>query len=104
MSDNDAGYRRLFSDKRMVADLIRGYVPQSWVADLDLDTLEMLSGSFVAEEYRRRESDVIWRVRFRDQWLYVYLLIEFQSTVDRFMALRMMVYVGLLYQRLQKEG
>jgi len=30
----------------------------------------------------------------------LYLLIEFQSSVDRFMALRMMVYVGLLYQDL----
>ncbi len=46
---------------------------------------------------------MIRRVRFRGQWLYVYLLIEFQSTVDRFMALRLMVYVGLLYQRLIDE-
>ncbi len=46
---------------------------------------------------------MIWRVRFRDRWLYVYILFEFQSTVDRFMALRLMVYVGLLYQRLLDE-
>ncbi len=52
---------------------------------------------------RLRENNVIWRVRFRGQRLYVYLLIEFQSTVDRFMALRLMVYVGLLYQRLIVE-
>jgi predicted transposase/invertase (TIGR01784 family) len=31
-------------------------------------------------------------------------LIEFQSRVDKYMALRMMVYVGLLYQDLIKEG
>jgi Putative transposase, YhgA-like/Domain of unknown function (DUF4351) len=33
----------------------------------------------------------------------VYLLLEFQSTVDPFMALRLMVYVGLLYQHLLRE-
>jgi hypothetical protein len=33
-----------------------------------------------------------------------YLLLEFQSRVDRYMALRMMVYVGLLYQDLIKRG
>lgn len=42
-------------------------------------------------------------MKFRDQWVYVYLLIEFQSTVDRLMALRLMVYVGLLYQQLVDE-
>ncbi len=70
---------------------------------MDLETLERVSGSFVSDRFKRRENDVIWRVRFRSQWLYVYLLIEFQSTVDRFMALRLMVYVGLLYQRLIDE-
>jgi len=33
-----------------------------------------------------------------------YLLLEFQSSVDRFMALRLMVYVGLLYQQLLRGG
>jgi hypothetical protein len=42
----------------------------------------------------------VWRVRFRDSWLYVYVLLEFQSAVDRFVAVRMMTYVGLLYQDL----
>ena len=41
-------------------------------------------------------------MRLREQWLYVYLLIEFQSRPDPFMALRMLVYVGLLYQELVK--
>lgn len=43
---------------------------------------------------------MVWRVRSGEDWLYLYLLIEFQSRSDRFMALRMMVYVGLLYQDL----
>ncbi len=103
MTDHDAGNRSLFSDKRFVADLIRGFVDEPWTEQLDLETLERVSGSFVSLQFKRRENDVVWRVRFRGDWLYVYLLIEFQSTVDRFMALRLMVYVGLLYQRLIDE-
>ena len=103
MNAHDAPYRRLFSDKPTVADLIRGFIRQPWVNDLDLETLERVSGSFVSARFQKRENDVIWRVRLRGDWLYVYLLIEFQSTVDRFMALRLMVYVGLLYQRLLAE-
>jgi hypothetical protein len=47
---------------------------------------------------------VVWRLRSRDErWLYLYLLIEFQSTVDRFMALRVLTYVGLLCQDLVRQ-
>ena len=101
VAEHDNGYKRLFSHPEMVADLLRGFVREKWVHDLDFSTLERVSGSYVTPEFRSRESDVVWRVRWgRDGWLYVYLLIEFQSTVDPFMALRVMVYVGLLYQNL----
>ncbi len=103
MNDHDTGRRWLFSDPQMVADLIRGFIHEPWVEDLDLETLELVSGSFVSETFQRRENDIIWRVKFRGRWLYVYLLLEFQSTVDRLMALRLMVYVGLLYQQLVDE-
>jgi predicted transposase/invertase (TIGR01784 family) len=45
----------------------------------------------------------MWRVRCKGTWLYVYLLFEFQSTINQFMAIRMLVYVGLLYQELIKN-
>ncbi len=104
MADHDHGYKLLFSHPEMVADLLRGFVREEWVQDLDFSTLEKVAGSFVTPDLRGRESDVVWRVRWaRDRWLYVYLLIEFQSSVDPFMALRMMVYLGLLYQDLVKR-
>jgi len=46
---------------------------------------------------------VIWRVKCQNQWLYVYLLIEFQSRIDYFMAVRIVTYIGLLYQDLIKQ-
>src|SRR5436309_6815901 len=105
--DHDNGYKALFSHPEMVADLIRGFVHEDWVRDLDFATLERVEGRFVTGRLQRRESDVVWRLQWAgnggDRWLYVYLLMEFQSTVDPFMALRMMVYVGLLYQHLLRQ-
>lgn len=40
----------------------------------------------------------------RERWLWVYLVLEFQSESDPWMALRMMVYVGLLAQNLVREN
>ncbi|MCX6028332.1 MAG: Rpn family recombination-promoting nuclease/putative transposase [Chloroflexi bacterium] len=98
--EHDASYKKLFSYPQMVADLLRGFVHEPWVAEADLGTLEKVSGSYVADDLREREDDTIWRVRLRDGWLYVYLLLEFQSAVDPFMAVRVMTYEALLYQDL----
>ena len=47
----------------------------------------------------------MWRIRFHDdRWLYLVLLLEFQATVDPAMALRMLTYTALLYQRLDADG
>lgn len=54
--------------------------------------------------HHARSDDVVWRVRAGGEWVYLYLLFEFQRSVDKHMALRMMVYIGLLYQDLVKSG
>jgi flagellar biosynthesis/type III secretory pathway protein FliH len=102
--DHDHSYKLLFSHPEMVADLLRGFVREEWVQKLDFSSLERVIGSYVADDLREREDDVIWRVSFEGEWLYVYLLIEFQSTIDRFMAVRILVYLGLLYQDLIRIG
>ncbi len=99
---HDSSYKLLFSEPELIIDLLKGFVDQDWVNDLDFKTLEKVSGSFITDDLRSREDDIIWRVRYRQNWVYVYLLIEFQSTVDPFMAVRLMTYIGLLYQDLIK--
>ncbi len=97
---HDQSYKRLFSHPKMVEDLLRGFVHEDWVNQLDFTTLEVFKDSFVSDDLRSRHDDIIWRVRWGEKWLYVYLLLEFQSSVDNFMAVRIMVYIGLLYQYL----
>ena len=62
---------------------------------------------------RERHQDRVWRVRYRHRWLYVLVLLEFQSTVDRTMpapeclcrgAVRVLAYSALLYQDLLRTG
>ncbi|MCP4700254.1 MAG: Rpn family recombination-promoting nuclease/putative transposase, partial [Gammaproteobacteria bacterium] len=98
--EHDKGYKRLFSHPKIVKDLLRGFVHEEWVRDLDFATLENFKDSLVSDDLRSRHDDIIWRVRWGADWLYVYLLLEFQSTIDSFMAVRLMVYIGLLYQHL----
>ena len=63
----------------MVRDLLDSIAARGWSAALDLDTLTALPARYVGHD-----GDLVWRVRFRDdRWLYLVLLLEFQSDVDR---------------------
>ena len=88
----------------MVRDLLAGFVPREWVEELDLSTLERWPGSHVSDDLRQRHQDRVWRVRLRDRWLYVLVLLEFQSAVDRTMAVRILAYTALLYQDLLRAS
>ena len=102
---DDPAYKRLFSRPRMVEDLLRGFAARDWSAELDLASLTPLPASYVSHDLRQRHGDLVWRVRFKDdRWLYVVLLLEFQSAVDRSMAVRMLTYTALLYQKLIADG
>ena len=101
MRPYDPSYRLLFSQPRMVEELVRGFAGEPWIEQLDFSTLERVNASYVSDTLKEREGDVVWRLRHRDgSAVYVYLLIEFQSEVQRFMAVRLLAYVALLYQDL----
>ena len=104
MPSHDNSYKQLFSFPLVVRDLLRGYVHEPWVADVALHSLTRASGSYVADDLRDREDDIVWRVQLDDRAVYVYLLLEFQRSDDPWMAVRILTYVGLLYQDLIKGG
>ena len=104
MAGRDSVYHKIFGHPGMVAQLLRDFVAEPWLDDLDLDAMERLNAKFHAETGERREGDMIWRIPRRGGGdTYLMLLLEFQSTPDRWMALRALVYVGLLWQHLVRE-
>ena len=105
MGQPDRSYRSLFSHPRTVEELVRGFVEEPWVERLDFSTLERVNASFVTDDLDSREGDLLWKLLFRDGApVFVYILIEHQSRVDRFMAVRLMAYIALLYQDLLRRG
>ncbi len=70
---------------------------------LDYSTLQRENGSFVTPAMKKREDDIVWSVELQGQRVYLYLLMEFQSTVDSAMPVRMLQYVAALYDYLLRE-
>ena len=98
---DDPNYRRLFAFPRMVKDLLRA-VGDTWVDDIEFSTLERLQAEYVGDLGQQRRGDAVWRVRFRDGWLHLLILLEFQSRPDPVMALRVLEYTALLYRELHR--
>ena len=104
---HDAAYKGLFSHRPMVEDLLRGFAARGWSDKLDFETLEKLPADYVSDDLLQRHGDSVWRLRLQGQgeaWLYLLVMLEFQSTTDPFMAVRVLVYTGLLYQDLIRRG
>jgi Putative transposase, YhgA-like len=90
----------------MVEELVREFVPEALAAGLDFSGLQRVNPKFHLgrRSARRREGDVIWRLPTREGAdIYLYLLMEFQSKSEWWMAVRAQVYEGLLWQQVIDE-
>ncbi len=69
---------------------------------LDFGRVEQLNRSFISDELRTQESDMIFSVPFRNptakcEEVIIYILIEHQSTVDPSMELRLLSYMTQIW-------
>ena len=102
---HDAVYKQFFHDPKMVESLLRGYIPQYFIEQLDFATLVRLQDSYVTRDFRLRFSDIVWRIQWKNgQCCYIIVLLEFQSTIDYWMALRLGAYTNLLLLDLVATG
>ena len=101
---HDETYKKLFAFPRMVEDLLRGFVAGRWIGEVDFSTLQKLSAEYVSDELVKRHGDAVWQVRLRERWLYLLVLLEFQSRDEPRMALRILTYTSLLYGELIRNG
>ncbi|MDD5037695.1 MAG: Rpn family recombination-promoting nuclease/putative transposase, partial [Methylococcaceae bacterium] len=57
MAPHDLSYKHIFSHAEVVEDLLRGFVHEDWVGQIDYGSLEKVGGSYVTDDLREREDD-----------------------------------------------
>ena len=90
---HDESYKKLFSQPLAAAALIRDFAAKGWAHELDMTTLQPFPTETVGPDLKRRAGDCAWHIRFKNGHSVVFLF-EFQSYVDRDMALRMLHYTA----------
>jgi len=95
--EHDTGYKGVLSDKVEFLHFMTKYFPELLNKGVTIADVEKIPNSFITEEFRHLDSDIVYRVRLRGVDVYFYVLLELQSSVDFTMPFRLLRYmVGLL--------
>src|SRR5258708_770541 len=103
---HDSLIRYTLGSTENAVSLFQAHLPPALVAALSWDRLRLESGSFVDEELRRSESDLLYSVPVRGTGgseVLLYLLFEHQSTSDRWLPLRLLGYMLAIWQRRRQQ-
>jgi predicted transposase YdaD len=101
---HDLFVRYTFGHPERAAAELRAALPSHLVSEVDWATLRPEPVSVVDPELRKTESDLLFSARLRTgRPLLLYVLLEHQSSVDRWMALRMLRYVVRLVEQWRQK-
>jgi predicted transposase/invertase (TIGR01784 family) len=101
---HDLFARYTFGHPERAAAELHAVLPPHVVSAVDWSSLRREPGSVVDPELREPQSDLLFSARLRSGHpLLLYVLLEHQSSVDRWMALRMLRYVVRQVERWRQE-
>lgn len=96
---HDAAFKQFLTTTATARDFILLHLPADLRALCDLNTLRLMSGSFIEDDLRPYYSDVLYSLKTSAGEGYIHVLIEHQSSPDKQMAFRLMRYAIAAMQR-----
>ena len=91
---HDHFFRESFSKPQIIRNFLQEYLPPALLAQIDLDTLALESGSYIDEELRAHQTDLLYRVQMTNQQsLWLYLLFDHKSAPDQWVSLQLLRYM-----------
>lgn len=90
---HDALVRRVMGDPATASAWLEARLPHEVTKHVNLDTLQLQPGTFIDPALRRSETDVLFKAQHvGGESVFLYVLVEHQSTVDHWLRLRLLRY------------
>jgi hypothetical protein len=102
-SPHDKGYKFLLSSKKVFLELLQSFVHLGWVEKIDPESLIKIDKSCILQDFNKKEADLIYRLKIKEQEVIFYVLIEMQSTVDFQMPYRLLLYMMEIWRDILKN-
>ena len=102
---HDGFFKAVFQDLKKAREFFTLFLPASLVEAMDMEKLELESGSFIDSDLRQSQSDLLFRSALKEGGsLWLYLLFEHQSGMDQDMPLRFTRYIVRIWEQYQREN
>lgn len=88
---HDKSYKTLFSNKNIFLNLINDFTEEQWKEELTADNLTLVNKFFILADYEEVEADIIYQAEIGGQKVIFYVLLEFQSSIDHSMPIRLLM-------------
>ena len=102
---HDKLFRAVFSDTAEAAALLQAALPDFVRDQVDWATLTLLDGTFLDDELRESESDLLYQVEYTGtrQPVWLYALLEHQSSPDKWIRLRLLKYCCRIWDQFSRR-
>jgi len=103
MSTHENSHDKLFksalADRKDAAMELRAVLPPALASQIDFSTLEPVPGSFIDEQMRGSQADLLYTVRCAGKETLLYVLMEHKSEVDRWTILQLLRYIVRIWEQ-----
>jgi hypothetical protein len=87
-------FENVFSRLDIAADFIKNYLPCHIVNNLDLSTVQLERKSFINNQLKGSQSDLLYKIKTIDnKLLFIYILLEHKSYIDRWVLFQLLGYI-----------
>jgi hypothetical protein len=95
---NDQLFRHALSIPEVVRQFLSAWLPAEFISLVDWGSLKIEKVSGINESLTERREDLVYSVNVAGAPVCFYILLEHQSAPDRFMPLRVVEYITLIWQ------
>jgi len=90
---HDKLFRASLQHKEVAREFLEMHLPDSIKNELDLTSITYCNTSFIDEQLKLSQSDVLFETKISGKSAYIYVLAEHQFKIDKFMPFRLMKYM-----------
>ncbi|MGL4226669.1 MAG: Rpn family recombination-promoting nuclease/putative transposase, partial [Rickettsia sp.] len=94
---HDSLVKIIMTDPIAAEEFLENYLPEDFKKLVDLSKITVEQESYIEESLNKKYSDIIYKINTNNkEGAFVYVLVEAQSTIDYWTALRLWKYTLLL--------
>lgn len=101
---HDKSYKDLYSNKEVFIDLVKSTLNAQWAKGLKSEQLTLVNRSYISSDYEEKESDIVYKANVDGSEVIFYVLLEFQSSIDYRMPLRLFFYISEILREYAKNA